>query len=317
MSGKPRIKVAVLMGGISPERDVSLVSGQAVARALKAEGYKVIPIDAGNDLWTQLEQANPDVIFNALHGVWGEDGRVQGLLELYGKPYTHSGVLASSLAMDKHRAKIVLKAAGIHVPEGRLVDRAEAARTHVLSPPYVIKPNAQGSSVGVYIIPDTGTPPPGEIAGNEQMGEQVLAEAFAPGRELTVAVMDGKALCVTEIIAHSAFYDYEAKYGEDGSHHIVPAGIPQTVAQICLEWAETAHRELGCRGLTRSDFRWDDREYEKNLTKADIVNKMVMLELNTQPGMTPTSLAPEQAQAMGMDFQALCRWMVEDASWPR
>ncbi len=310
-------RIAVLMGGLSPERDVSLVSGQAVAEALAADGFEVVSIDAGNDLWHQLEQARPDVIFNALHGVWGEDGRVQGMLELFGKPYTHSGVLASALAMDKYRAKIVLASVGIGVSEGKLVDRREAAKSHVLRPPYVIKPNAQGSSVGVYIIPEGASRPPSEIAKNTAMGDLVLAEAFAPGRELTVAVLEGKALCVTEIIAHTEFYDYEAKYGADGSHHIVPAQIPASVADICMDWAEKAHEVLGCRGLSRSDFRWDDSRAQKKLTKNDIVNKMVMLELNTQPGMTPTSLAPEQAQARGMDFRALCRWMVEDATWPR
>lgn len=310
-------KIAILMGGLSAEREVSIMSGEAVDTALTAEGFKTTKIDAGNELWTQLSRANPDIIFNCLHGVWGEDGRVQGLLDLFGKPYTHSGVLSSALAMDKHRAKIVLKAAGIRVPSGKLVDRQVAAQKHILPRPYVIKPNCEGSSVGVYIIPKGANRPPLDIAMNDKMGEQVLAEKFAPGRELTVAVMNGKALCVTEIIAHTTFYDYEAKYAEGGSSHIVPAKIPNQVAEICMDWAEKAHVALGCRGLTRSDFRYDDEKIKKNATKRDIVNKIVMLELNTQPGMTPKSLAPEQAEATGMNFRQLCRWIVEDATWPR
>ncbi len=310
-------KIALLMGGMSAEREVSLVSGDAVNEALEAEGFKTVKIDVGRDLWTQLSRVNPDVIFNCLHGEWGEDGRVQGVLDLFGKPYTHSGVLASALAMDKHRAKIVLKAAGIHVPEGKLVERKLAAQKHVMRPPYVIKPNAQGSSVGVYIVLGGAKRPPLDIAMNEKMGSLVLAERFAPGRELTVSVMNGKALCVTEIVAHTTFYDYEAKYADGGSSHIVPAKIPDEVAQICMEWAETAHKALGCRGLTRSDFRYDDEKPAKKNTKKNLVNKIVMLELNTQPGMTPKSLAPEQADATGMDFRQLCRWIVEDATWPR
>ena len=310
-------KIAVLMGGISPERDVSLVSGDAVADALEAEGYKVCKIDAGTDLWKQLCHAAPDIIFNALHGEWGEDGRVQGILDTFGKPYTHSGVMASALAMDKHRAKIVCKSAGINVPDGKLVPRTEAAKSHVLPLPYVVKPNCQGSSVGVYVVAEGANRPPLDIAMNTKMGAEVLAEEFAPGRELTVAVLNGKALCVTEIVPHTTFYDYEAKYADGGSSHIVPADIPDAAAQICKDWAVKAHNVLGCRGLTRSDFRYDDSNLRKNAKKSDIVNKIVMLELNTQPGMTPTSLAPEQAQHMGMDFRQLCRWIVEDATWPR
>lgn len=310
-------KIAILMGGKSAEREVSLVSGDAVTKALNVEGFKTVQIDAAQDLWPQLVRANPDVIFNCLHGVWGEDGRVQGVLDLFGKPYTHSGVLSSALAMDKHRAKIVLKAAGIRVPLGKLVDRQEAAQKHVMQRPYVIKPNCEGSSVGVYIIPKGASRPPLDIAMNTAMGDFVLAEKFAPGRELTVTVMNGKALCVTEIIAHTEFYDYEAKYAEGGSSHVVPAKIPALAAEICTEWAVKAHAALGCRGLTRSDFRYDDEKITKNSTKNDIVNKIVMLELNTQPGMTPKSLAPEQAAATGMNFRQLCRWIVEDATWPR
>ena len=312
-------KIAVLMGGLSPERDVSLVSGKEVIKALSAEGFHVVGIDVTHDLWSQLCKTRPDIIFNALHGVWGEDGRVQGILDMYGKPYTHSGVLASALAMDKHRAKIVLKSVGINVPEGKLVPRKLAAKEHVLNPPYVLKPNAQGSSVGVYIIEDNQESPPLDIAMNDKMGDLVLAEEFAPGRELTVAVLNGKALCVTEILPAKEYeyYDYEAKYADGGSLHVLPAKIPDAASKLCMQWAELAHKVLGCKGLTRSDFRFDDKNIKKNAKKDDIVNKMVMLELNTQPGMTPKSLAPEQAEEMGMDFRQLCRWIVEDASWPR
>ena len=310
-------KVAVLMGGMSAEREVSLVSGGAVAKALKDEGYNVTTIDPTRELWSQLVKADPDVIFNALHGEWGEDGRVQGILDVYGKPYSHSGVMASALAMDKHRAKIVLKDVGINVSDGMLIDREIAARNHAMDPPYVVKPNAQGSSVGVYVVLEGANRPPLDIAMNTKMGDEVLVEEFAPGRELTVAVLNGKPLCVTEIVPQTSFYDYEAKYADGGSIHIVPAEIPDEIAQICKDWAEKAHDALGCRGLTRSDFRFDDEKYEKKSSKTDIVNKIVMLELNTQPGMTPTSLVPEQAAHIGMDFGQLCRWIIEDATWPR
>ncbi len=307
------IRVAVLKGGMSPEREVSLVSGAAVAKALRAEGYDVSEIDAAPNLWEQLHAADPDIVFNALHGEWGEDGRVQGVLDLFGAPYTHSGVMASALAMDKHRSKAVLRDVGIRVPDGTLVSRVSAASEHPLKPPYVVKPNAQGSSVGVYIVPKGANSTPADMAANTAMGELVLAEKFAPGRELTVTVMDGKALAVTEIIPKSGWYDYDAKYQDGGSSHIVPADIPDEAADLCKTWALLAHESLGCKGLTRSDFRFDD----KNTKESDIVNKMVMLELNTQPGMTPTSLAPEQAAYVGVTFGQLCRWIVEDASWPR
>ena len=307
------LRVAVLKGGMSSERDVSLVSGAAVAKALRSEGYDVTEIDAAPNLWEQLHAADPDIVFNALHGEWGEDGRVQGVLDLFGAPYTHSGVMASALAMDKHRSKAVLRDIGIHVPDGTLVSRVSAANDHPMEPPYVVKPNAQGSSVGVYIVPEGANGTPTEMAENTAMGELVLAEAFAPGRELTVTVMDGKALAVTEIIPKSGWYDYDAKYKDGGSSHVVPADIPAEAAELCKTWALLAHEALGCKGLTRSDFRFDD----KNVKESDIVNKMVMLELNTQPGMTPTSLAPEQAAYVGVTFGQLCRWIVEDASWPR
>ncbi len=305
--------VAVLKGGMSPERDVSLVSGEAVAKALREEGFDVSEIDVGHNLWEQLHDADPDVVFNALHGEWGEDGRVQGILDLFGAPYTHSGVMASALAMDKHRAKAVLRDVGICVPKGTLAERMSVAKAHPMDPPYVVKPNAQGSSVGVYIVKDGANTPPKDVSDNDAMGDLVLVEEFIPGRELTVSVMDGKALAVTEIIPTKGWYDFEAKYADGGSRHVVPAEIPQEVEELCKTWALLAHETLGCRGVTRSDFRFNDI----NDDLSDIVNKIVMLELNTQPGMTPTSLVPEQAEFLGMTFGQLCRWIVEDASWPR
>ncbi len=305
-------RVAVLKGGMSPERDVSLVTGAAMAKSLREQGFDVTEIDVAVNLWEQLHAADPDVVINGLHGEWGEDGRVQGVLDLFGAPYSHSGVMASALAMDKHRAKAVLRDVGITVPDGMLVPREDAARAHPIEPPYVVKPNAQGSSVGVYIVRQGGHPAT-QMAENKDMGELVLVEAFIPGRELTVAVMDGKALAVTEIIPNTEWYDYEAKYADGGSRHVIPAQISDEAAQLCKTWALLAHETLGCKGVTRSDFRFD----AKNLKKTNIVNKIVMLELNTQPGMTPTSLVPEQAGYVGMDFDQLCRWMVEDASWPR
>ncbi len=310
------LKVAVLMGGMSSERAVSLVSGTACAIALRTVGYDVTEIDVTHDLWDQLKFADPDVIFNALHGDWGEDGRVQGVLDMYGKPYTHSGVMASALAMDKHRAKHVLKSVGITVAEGGLYDRLYVANAHPIATPYVVKPNGQGSSKSVYIIRDEDTNQRAAIAEDVDMGEQVVAESYIPGRELTVAVKDGEAICVTEIIAgesENGWYDYDAKYGEDAATHKCPADLPDYVTELCLDWASKAHKALGCRGVSRADFRFND----ENCTEANVVNKIVMLEVNTQPGMTPTSLVPEQAAHVGIDFAQLCRWMVEDASWPR
>ncbi len=318
------LRIAVLKGGFSPERDVSLSTGAECAKALRLAGYAVTEIDVTPNLWEQLHAADPDVIFNALHGEWGEDGRVQGVLDLFGAPYTHSGVMASALAMDKHRAKAVLRDVGITVPEGSLVDRVTASKVHAMEPPYVIKPNAQGSSVGVYIVKQ-GDPPPAEMVHNANMGDLVLVEKFAPGRELTVAVMDNKALAVTDIVPNTEWYDYEAKYAEGGSTHIIPAQIPKPVEALCKAWAVLAHQALGCRGVTRSDFRFDDSDFDADFYKGKdisenlmhIVNKIVMLEVNTQPGMTPTSLVPEQAVYAGMDFGQLCCWIIEDASWPR
>ena len=294
--------VAVLMGGLSAERGVSLVSGRACAEALDRLGAKVSRIDAGRDLAAVLSDLRPDVCFNALHGAWGEDGCVQGVLETLGLPYTHSGVLASALAMDKAKAKAVLAAAGVKVPGGGLHDRHEAGSRHVLPPPYVVKPNAQGSSVGVFRVFDGANSPPAELlAPDWAFGDEVMVEPYVPGLELAVAVMGGEALSVTEIEARSGFYDYDAKYGEGGSIHILPARIPAKVAQAARTQAAAAHVALGCQGLTRSDFRYDD-----------INDLLVLLEVNTQPGMTPTSLAPEQAAHAGIGFNDLVLWITED-----
>jgi D-alanine-D-alanine ligase len=303
--------VAVLLGGLSPERDVSLVSGEACAQALERCGARVSRVDAGRDMAQRLTELKPDVAFNALHGAWGEDGCVQGVLETLGLPYTHSGVLASALAMDKAKSKAVLAAAGVRVPGGGLFDRHEAAAGHVMAPPYVVKPNAQGSSVGVFLVFEGANRPPEALAAADwTYGEQVMIEPYVAGHELAVAVMGPpgaeKALAVTDIVAATGFYDYEAKYGEGGSRHVIPAPISPTITETCLRMAEDAHRALGCRGLTRSDFRYDP-----------IKEVLVLLEVNTQPGMTPTSLAPEQAAHIGMDFDRLVQWIVEDASCPR
>ncbi len=302
-------RIVVLKGGLSPEREVSLISGVEAAKALREAGYEIFEIDAGRDLAARLAEAKPDAVFNALHGQWGEDGCVQGLLEVMGLPYTHSGVLASSLAMDKQRAKAVFEDAGIPSPVGKVVVRAEAAGGHVMKPPYVVKPNAQGSSVGVFIVREGDNRPPSELTSPEwDLGENVLVEKFIPGRELTVAVMGDRALCVTEITTALAFYDYEAKYAAGGSKHVLPADLTPEITGRCLELALRAHQALGCRGLSRADFRYDP---------AAGVDGLYCLEVNTQPGLTPTSLAPEQAAHLGVSFSELCAWMVEDASCQR
>jgi len=295
--------VAVLLGGLSSEREVSLVSGAACAKALEASGAKVTRIDAGRDLAQVLTALKPDVVFNALHGEWGEDGCVQGILETLQLPYTHCGVLASALAMDKAKSKAVMAAAGVTVPGGGLFNRFEAARDHVMPPPYVVKPNAEGSSVGVFLVFEGANSPPQElIAPSWTFGDEVMIEPYIPGLELSVAVMDGKAQTVTEIVPRTGFYDYDAKYTEGGSSHVVPARIPPDVAARAMGLAEAAHAALGCRGVTRSDLRYDD-----------INNILVLLEVNTQPGMTPTSLVPEQAAHLGVGFEDLVCWIVEDA----
>jgi D-alanine-D-alanine ligase len=251
-----------------------------------------------------LADVRPDVAFNALHGRWGEDGCVQGLLEWLGIPYTHSGVLASALAMDKARAKQIFAAAGLPVARGMIVCREQARTAHPMMPPYVVKPNAEGSSVGVYIVPE-GANRPAQLA--DDMPETVLVEEYVAGRELTTTVMGEEALGVTDIIA-DGWYDYHAKYAPGGSRHVVPAAVPDAITEACLAHALSAHRALGCRGVSRTDFRWDERRGAAGL---------VLLEINTQPGMTPTSLAPEQAAHRGISFGALVRWMVEDASCSR
>ena len=299
--------IAVLLGGISSEREVSLTSGRACADALERQGAKVSRIDAGRDLGEVLARLKPDVVFNILHGSWGEDGCVQGILETLGVPYTHSGVLASALAMDKAKAKAVMRAAGVEVPGGGLFNRREVARRHVIEPPYIVKPNAEGSSVGVFRVMEANNGPTQMVVADDwTYGEEVMVEPYIAGKELAVAVLGDRALAVTEIVTHTEFYDYQAKYGEGGSTHVVPADMPPHAYERALRQAELAHRALGCRGLTRSDFRYDD-----------LKDVLVLLEVNTQPGMTPTSLAPEQAAHVGIGFDELVRWIVEDASCPR
>lgn len=299
-SSRSAPKVAVLKGGISAEREVSLSSGRECAQALRQAGYEVIEIDAGADLCQRLAEARPDVVFNALHGRWGEDGCVQGMLEWLGLRYTHSGVLASAMAMDKTRAKQVFRAAGLPVMDSLVAEAAEVRRRHLLPPPYVVKPNDEGSSVGVYLVLDGANGPP-QLA--PDMPARVMVETYAPGRELTVAVLGDRALGVTEIVT-AGWYDYDAKYRPGGSTHVIPAEVPDEIAAACRDLALRAHRALGCRGLSRSDLRWDE---------ARGLEGLVILEVNTQPGMTPTSLAPEQAAHAGLDFPALCAWIVEEA----
>lgn len=302
-------KIAVLLGGRSAEREVSLVSGRACAEALRADGFETVEIDARDDVARELAVAAPDAVFNALHGRWGEDGCVQGLLELLRVPYTHSGVLASALAMHKERAKDVFRAAGLPVAKSIVVQRREASLRHAMEPPYVVKPVNEGSSVGVFIIRKGDNRPPGEIGSESwSLGESVMVEEFIPGRELTVAVMGERALGVTEIVPRTAFYDYEAKYAPGGSDHVLPARVPDQIAQKTIDYAVRAHKALGCRGVSRADFRFDDSANRERL---------ILLEVNTQPGMTPTSLVPEQARNIGMDFRTLVRWIVEDASCDR
>ena len=296
-------RVALLYGGLSSEREVSLVSGRECGAALERLGAEVTYVDAGRDLAQVLTKLKPDVCFNALHGEWGEDGCVQGVLETLALPYTHSGVLASALAMDKARSKAVLAAAGVAVPGGGLYDRFQAAADHVMAPPYVVKPNSEGSSVGVYLVFEGANRPPQEIVSPSwTYGEEVMIEPYIAGRELAVGVMDGKAMTVTDIVPRTGFYDYEAKYGEGGSEHVLPAALPPHVFEKALRMTELAHAALGCRGVTRSDLRYDD-----------VKDILVLLEVNTQPGMTPTSLVPEQAALLGVDFDQLVFWITEDA----
>ena len=302
--------VAVLMGGWSNERPVSLSSGAQCAAALRRAGYRVTEVDVGRDIANVLMELKPDVAFNALHGPFGESGMIQGLLELLQIPYTHSGVLASALAMDKHQAKIMLKAAGIPVTDHVIVSRPEAARSHVMAPPYVIKPVAEGSSFGVFIVKADVSHPPQEILREDwNCGEEVMVERFIPGRELTCAVMGDVALGVTEIVTDLSFYNYEAKYAANGSRHIIPADLKPKIYDKVQKLSLAAHAALGCRGVTRTDFRYNEAAGEDG--------ELVCLEINTQPGMTPTSLAPEQAAHAGHSYEELVAWMVEDASCNR
>lgn len=304
MSSRAFHRVTVLKGGPSAEREVSLSSGQEVAKALREEGYRVEELDAGPDLAADLRATEPDVVFNALHGRWGEDGCVQGVLEWMKIPYTHSGVYASALAMDKEKSKQVYAAAGLPIAESRLVNKSDAIANHPMKPPYVIKPYNEGSSVGVYIVHESANAPARLDA---DMADVLMVEAFVPGRELTVAVVGDHALTVTDIIT-DGWYDYDAKYKPGGSRHEVPADVPVEVFEACLDYALCAHQALGCRGLTRTDFRWDESRG---------LDGLILMETNTQPGMTPTSLAPEQAGKCGIPFGKLVSWMLEDASCQR
>jgi D-alanine-D-alanine ligase len=300
--------VAVLKGGWSAEREVSLRSGKACADALARLGYRVTPIDAGRDVAAALTVAEPDVALNVLHGRPGEDGTLQGVLEILGIPYSHSGVLASAIAMHKGYAKAIFRAAGIPVAEDVVASRFDAAQRHLMPPPYVIKPMSEGSSVGVFIVTEEHPHPPQELYRDDwAFGEQVLIERYVPGKELTCAVIGDRPLDVIDIVPAMRFYDYEAKYAAGGSRHVLPAQILPNVYQEVRRLALAAHSALGCRGVSRADFRYDDRG----------TGKLVCLEINTQPGMTETSLVPELAAYAGITFDELVQWMVEDASTNR
>jgi D-alanine-D-alanine ligase len=300
--------VAVLMGGWSAERAVSLSSGEACYGALKKAGFDAIMLDVNRDtIHSVLLELKPNVAFNALHGKWGEDGNASALLETLGIPYTHSGVLASAVAMHKEKSKILFKDAGIPVAESKLVDLEIAASSHPMALPYVLKPVAEGSSFGVHIVDRTSNGPVAAILDQRELfGDQVMVERFIPGKELTCAVMGDVALGVIDIVPNIGFYDYEAKYALGGSQHILPAEIPNEIYRKCQKYALMAHKALGCRGVTRSDFRYDDTPGDKG--------ELILLEINTQPGMTGTSLVPELAAHAGHSFEELLTWMVNDAS---
>ncbi|KKJ78446.1 D-alanine--D-alanine ligase [Kiloniella litopenaei] len=299
--------VALLKGGFSAERDVSLASGAACAEALRKAGYRVTEIDVTRDipaLISQLQESKASVVFNALHGQWGEDGCVQGLLELLSIPYTHSKVLSSALAMHKERAKAMVEQVGVRVPESKSIQATDLAAGDPLPRPYVIKPLSEGSSVGVHIVFEGDN----HVATTrEDLGfsGDIMVERYIPGRELTVAVMGDKPLAVTELSPKEGFYDYEAKYTEGKTDHIIPAPIPEAIYQEALDAALKSHQVLGCSGVSRSDFRYDDT--------ANGDNKLYYLETNTQPGMTDLSLVPEQAKHIGISFSELCSWMVQEA----
>ena len=305
MSGK---HVAVLMGGFSSERPVSLSSGKSCSDALEGEGYRVTRVDVDRNVAAVLSELRPDVVFNALHGPFGEDGTIQGILEYLRIPYTHSGVLASALSMDKEQAKHVAKAAGIPVAEARVMSRFDIGNRHPIEPPYVVKPVREVSSFGVVIVKEDQTHPPQVLLSDEwRYGDHVMVERYIHGRELTCGVMGDVALGVTEVVpVGNSFYDYDAKYAAGGSRHVIPAQISSNIYQTIQTLALKAHQAMGCRGVSRSDFRYDDRFSEDG--------EVVWLEVNTQPGMTPTSLVPEMAAHAGHTFGELVRWMVEDAS---
>lgn len=301
--------VAVLLGGWSAEREVSLNSGKACTAALERAGFKAVPIDVSRDtIFAELQRVKPDVAFNALHGKWGEDGCCAALLETLQIPYTHSGVLASSLAMHKEKSKAIFRAAGVPVAESVLVPIEEVAKGHPMKPPYVVKPVAEGSSVGVHIVLDgANTPVTAVLAERSIFGSHAMVERFVPGRELTCAVIGDRALGVIDIVSKgSGWYDYEAKYAPGGSQHILPAQIPAEVYRKCQDYALAAHNALGCRGVSRTDFRYDDK-----------TGDLIVLEVNTQPGMTGTSLVPELAAHAGQSYEELVTWMVNDASVDR
>ena len=304
-------RVAVLFGGKSAEREVSLKSGAAVLAALQGAGVDAFGIEVGDDLLQRLAGERIDRAFIVLHGRGGEDGSMQGLLECLGIPYTGSGVLASALAMHKERTKALFRAYGVPVVNSIVVPRRQASESHQMKPPYVVKPVSEGSSVGIFIIREGDNRPPGALGSDDwNLSDEVMVEEFVPGRELTVAVMGGKALAVTEITTGGhAFYDYESKYSAGGSVHTIPAKIPEDVAASAMRYAELAHEAMGCRGVSRTDFRYDDTVPGKH--------RLIALEINTQPGMTPTSLVPEQAAYKGMSYGQLVAWMVEDASCDR
>ncbi len=310
MTNNPK-HIAVLLGGLSSEREVSLNSGTACAEALEGEGYKVTRIDVGHDIAQKLIETSPDVCFNALHGKWGEDGCIQGLLETLRIPYTHSGVLASSVAMHKERAKLIMHKEGIPIAESKLVLRSEVVQGDIMEPPYVVKPVADGSSVGIFIIRDNGSNLLEKIASSGAPDDELMVEKYVPGRELTCAVMGSEALDIIEILPSEGldFYDFEAKYTPGGSKHILPAKISPNIYQLVQTLTLRAHVSLGCRGISRADFRLDE--------KADGSYDLACLEVNTQPGMTATSLVPELAAYRGMSFGDLVRWIVEDASCDR
>lgn len=308
----PRSKtdVAVLSGGWSVEREVSLRSGEAVSQALEGEGYRVTRLDVDRDIAERLSDLRPEACFNALHGEFGEDGCIQGILECLQIPYTHSGVLASALAMHKERAKDVLRRTGVPVADAEIVTRQQVASAHVISPPYVVKPLAEGSSVGVTIVQE-GSLPPASVADEGPPDEVIMAERYVAGRELTCAVIGDFVTEITEILPAEGldFYDYQAKYAPGGSHHQIPASLSPDVKRFIRKYTLAAHRALGCRGVSRADFRFDDTPGG--------TGELVCLEVNTQPGMTATSLVPELAAHAGWSFGELVRWIVEDASCKR